>query len=313
MQADEPHPEAGAVLDRVAELDVVPFEQHGPEGAREVTRALRPDVDGPPVGAVTDRTVPGPAGEIPIRVYRPDGEGRFPVLVYLHGGGFVFGDLDSHDVLCRHLVRESDCVVVAVDYRLAPEHPFPAAVEDADAVTTWVGESPATVSGDGRLAVGGDSAGGNLAAVVSLMARDGPGPEIDRQVLVYPTLSPGGDHPSRREFAEGYYLEWTDMEWFYDCYYGSEVHDANPYAFPPAACSHEGLPPATLVTAGFDVLRDEGFAYAETLREAGVPVSHHHYDDVIHGFCTMLAEPADLERGHEAVAAVAGDLRATFE
>lgn len=313
MQADEPHPEVGAILERVTELDVVPFRQHGPEGAREVTRAMRPDVDGPAVGSVSDRTVLGPAGEIPVRVYRPVGEGPFPALVYFHGGGFVFGDLDSHDVLCRHLTREADCVVVAVDYRLAPEHPFPAAVEDAYAVTEWVGSNPAEVEGNGGLAVGGDSAGGNLAAVVSLLTRDRAGPDLDRQVLLYPTLSPDGDHPSRRELAEGYYLEETDMEWFYDCYYASDVHDANPYAFPPVACSHTDLPPATFVTAGFDVLRDEGIAYAETLREADVPVSHHHYDDVIHGFCTMLAEPANLERGHEAVAAVAGDLRSTFE
>jgi acetyl esterase len=315
MQADEPHPEVRAVLEMVDEADVMPLNQYGPEGAREVSRRMRPDVAGPDVGEVTARTVPGPgeADPIPVRVYRPEGEGPFPTVVFYHGGGYVIGGLESHDVLCRHIVRESGCGLVAVDYRLAPEHPFPAAVEDAYAALEWVAANPEEVDGDGRLAAMGDSAGGNLAAVVSLVARDRDGPEIDRQVLVYPAVSPREDWPSRENNAEGYYLEEPDMEWFGDCYYGSDVHEANPYAFPLVACSHADLPPATVLTAGFDPLRDEGVAYAEALAEADVSVEHRNYDDAIHGFFTMLAEPADLERAHEAVADVAGDLRATFE
>ena len=315
MQADEPHPEVQSLLETVEEADVLPLHQYGPEGAREVARRMRPDVDGPEVGEVTDRTVPGPEGAdpVPVRVYRPEGEGPFPTVVFFHGGGYVIGDLDGHDLLCRHLVEESGCGVVSVDYRLAPEHPFPAAVEDAYAATEWVAANPEAVDGDGRLAVMGDSAGGNLAAVVSLLARDRDGPAIDRQVLVYPAVSPREDWDSREENAEGYYLEEPDMEWFGDCYYGSDVHEANPYAFPLVACSHADLPPATVLTAGFDPLRDEGAAYAETFREAGVPVEHRNYDDVVHGFFTMLAGPADLERAHEAVADVAGDLRTAFE
>jgi len=314
MQADEPHPQVQSVLETVEEADVLPLNQYGPEGAREVSRQMRPDVDGPEVGDVTDRTVPGPEGgeAVPVRTYRPEGEGPFPTVVFFHGGGYVIGDLDSHDVPCRHLVAESGCGVVAVDYRLAPEHPFPAAVEDAYAALEWVAANPGTVDGDGRLAVMGDSAGGNLAAVVSLMARDREGPDIDRQVLVYPAVSPREDWSSRVENAEGYYLEEPDMEWFGDCYYGSDVHEANPYAFPLVACSHADLPPATVLTAGFDPLRDEGVAYAEALEDAGVPVEHRNYEDAIHGFFTMLAPPADLDRAHEAVADVAADLRATF-
>ena len=315
MQTDEPHPEVQSVLERVEEADVLPLNQYGPEGAREVARELRPDADGPEVGEVTDRTVPGPEGgdPVPVRIYRPEGEGPFPTVVFFHGGGYVIGGLDSHDVLCRHLVNESGCGVLAVDYRLAPEHPFPAAVEDAYAALEWAAANPGEVDGDGRLAVMGDSAGGNLAAVVSLMARDRDGPGIDRQVLVYPAVSPREDWPSRENNAEGYYLEESDMEWFGDCYYGSDVHEANPYAFPLVACSHADLPPATVLTAGFDPLRDEGVAYADALEDAGVPVVHRNYADAIHAFFTMLAEPAELERAHEAVAAVAEDLRGTFE
>ena len=315
MPSDQPHPQVQSLLETVEAADVLPLHQYGAEGAREVSAEMRPDVDGPEIGEVTDRAVPGPHGgeEIPVRIYRPEGEGPSPTIVFFHGGGFVIGGLDSHDVLCRHLVRESGCSVVAVDYRLAPEHPFPAAVEDAYAALEWVGSNPEEVDGDGRLAVMGDSAGGNLAAAVSLMARDRDGSGIDRQVLVYPAVSPREDWPSREANAEGYYLEGPDMEWFGECYYGSDVHEANPYAFPLVACSHADLPPATVLTAGFDPLRDEGAAYAEALEEAGVEVEHRNYPGMIHAFFTMLAGPVELDRAHEAVADVADDLRETFE
>jgi acetyl esterase len=279
-----------------------------------VAAEIRPDVGGPELGEVSDRTVPGPDGEeVPIRVYRPEGEGPFPTVILFYGGGFVIGGLDSHDVPCRHLVRESGCGVVAVDYRLAPEHPFPAAVEDAHAALEWIDANPDEVDDDGRLAVMGDSAGGDLAAAVSLMARDRDGSEIDRQVLVYPAVSPREDWPSREANAEGYYLEGSDMEWFGECYSGSDVHEANPYAFPLVACSRADLPPATVLTAGFDPLRDEGAAYAEALEDADVDVEHRNYPGIIHAFFTMLASPVELDRAHEAVADVADDLRATFD
>ena len=311
MQADSVHPEAQAVLDRVEALDVLPLNQHGPQGARDLMDQLRPSVEGPAVGDVSARTVPGYDGgpEVPVRVYRPAGAGPFPTVVYLHGGGFVLGNLDSHDLVCRHLCREAEVVVVAAAYRLAPESPFPAGLEDAFAVVEWASAHPDEVGGDGQLAVAGDSAGGTLAAGVTLMARDRGGPAIDYQLLVYPSVSVDRDWASMESFATGYYLEAEDMEWFHDCYFASDVHEANPYATPLAACGHADLPPATVVTAGFDPLRDEGVAYAEALEADGVEVTHRHYDDVIHGFLSMLAEPARLERGHEAVADVSADLR----
>ncbi|MFB6267780.1 MAG: alpha/beta hydrolase [Halodesulfurarchaeum sp.] len=312
MRAPEPHPTAQELLEQIEALDILPLRQYGAEGAREVSRQLRPDVEGPAVGDVTDREVPGfddgPA--VPVRIYEPDTEGPAPTVVFFHGGGFVIGDLESHDVLCRHLVRESDAIVVSVDYRRAPEHPFPAALEDAYAAAEWVADDPDALHSDGHLAVMGDSAGATLAAGVSRMARDWGGPAIDRQVLVYPSVSPAEDWDSRQENAEGYYLEEGDIEWFFECYYGSRVHTANPYGFPLVADEHAGLPETTVVTAGFDPLRDEGIAYVEALREDGVDVTHHHYEDMIHGFVTMLAEPAEIETAHEAVATIGEELAA---
>jgi acetyl esterase len=312
MRADEPHPDARQLLARVEAADVLPLAQYGDAAtARAVSAEMRADVDGPALASVTDRTVPGPDGEVPVRVYRPEGDGPFPTVVFFHGGGWVIGDLESHDLACRHLARESGCVVVAVDYRRAPEHPYPAAANDAYAATAWVADNPDAVDGTGRLAVAGDSAGGNLAASVALRARDEDGPAISYQALVYPAVSPHDDWESYVQNAEGYYLTEADMDWFGDSYFG-EGNESDPYAFPLVADSHADLPPTTVVTAGFDPIRDEGVAYAEALESAGVAVEHHHYPDMIHGFFTMLAEPADLERGHEAVAAVAGDLKAAF-
>ena len=313
MRADEPHPEIQSVLDLIEEADVLPLSQYPVEEAREVAATLRGDAEGPPLGEVTDRTIPWPDGEIPVRVYWPEGDGPFPAVVYFHGGGWVIGGIESHDLLCRHLAAETDAVVVSVDYRLAPEHPFPAAVEDAYAATEWAAANPGVIDADGRLAVAGDSAGGNLAAVVSLMARDRDGPDLAHQSLIYPATSADDDWDSRGQNAEGYFLTRTDMEWFTGHYLPSEVHGRNPYAFPMGACDLSGLPPATVVTAGFDPLRDEGVAYAERLSEAGVDVTHRNYADAIHGFVTMLAEPARLDLAHSAVGDLAADLRRSFE
>jgi len=313
MRADEPHQDVQALLDQLAALDVFPLSQYPVDVAREVSTKFRSDSDGPAVGDVTDRSIPGPGGDIPVRVYRPDGDGPFPTLIYFHGGGWVIGGLDSHDVLCRHLTNAVEAVVASVDYRLAPEHPFPAAVEDAYAVTEWAAANPEEFGSDGRLAVAGDSAGGTLSAVVSLLARDRDGPALAHQGLIYPATSADDDWPSREENAEGYFLSETDMDWFGEQYFESDIAAANPYAFPLNACDLSGLPPATVLTAGFDPLRDEGTAYAERLAAAGVPVEQYNYDDMIHGFVGMLAPPADLDSAHEAVADLAADLRSSFE
>ncbi|SEW11554.1 alpha/beta hydrolase [Halobacterium jilantaiense] len=261
----------------------------------------------PAVGGVTDGTIPGPDGRIPVRAYRPDTEGPYPTVVFYHGGGFVIGSLDSHDLLCRHLARESGCVVLSVDYRLAPEHPFPAAVEDAYAALEWAADNTATLRGTGDLAVVGDSAGGALAAIVALIAAETDGPELDYQYLLYPGVGLEEDQDSVREHA-GIVLSEDDLQWFRECYYDSPVDERNPYADPAKAGDRSGVAPATVLTAGFDPLRDGGRLYADQLEADGVPTRYVEYEDVMHGFATMLGTP-ELERAHDAVADVAADLR----
>ena len=203
--------------------------------------------------------------------------------------------------------------MIYVEYRKAPEHPFPAAVEDCYAATEWVSNNLETLKGDpDRIAVGGDSAGGNLAAVVSLLSRDRNGPGLAYQLLVYPTVSAENDWPSYEENAEGYFLTLETMRWFRDHYFESEIHHANPYANPLQAPDLTDLPPATVVTAGFDPLRDEGIAYAEALEADGVAVQHRHYPDMIHGFFTMIVPPVVISRGEEAIRAASEDLDAAF-
>jgi len=297
------HPDAATMVERQRRLQRLLPEQ-SVRGLRWLTRLGAWFRDAPPVAQVVDRTIPGPDGEIPIRVYRPEGEHPFPTVVYFHGGGFVSGSLESHDALCRYLTRESECVVVSVDYRLAPEHPFPAAVEDAIAATEWVAEHTDALAGSGDLAVAGDSAGGNLAAVAALAARARGGPDIDYQVLIYPGIGTREDQQSVRDHA-GLVLSEADLEWFRDCYYGSEITLQNPYADPTRACDHSGLPPATVLTAEFDPLRDGGVIYAEQLRDAGVDVRHVDYEGMIHGFVSMTDA---IDRSTDAIADVAGDI-----
>ncbi len=253
--------------------------------------------DGPPISLshVDERTIPGPQTAVPVRIYRPHGETKpSPALLYFHGGGGVIGSRDTHDGLCRALCRNLCAVVISVDYRLAPEHPFPAGLDDAFAAFQWlVEEGPSLGVDPNAVAVGGDSLGGNLAAVVCQLARAGVGRLPAAQLLLYPATDVAAKAPSHRLFAEGFLLTETLIDWFMDHYLaGADRHD--PRCSPLRADDLTGLPPAVIVTAGFDPLRDEGQAYAEALREAGVPVSYRCCDGLVHGFAQMtgVVEPA---------------------
>ena len=242
------------------------------------------------VARVENRTLPGPAGEIPVRIYAPSDARGLPALVYFHGGGFVIGSLETHDGTCRSLANAIGCVVVSVDYRLAPEHKFPAGPEDCYAATRWVAEKGAEIGVDGaRVAVGGDSAGGNLAAVVALMARDRRGPALRHQLLIYPVANHDYTTASYEENQQGYLLSREMMRWFWNHYLARPEDGANPYASPLRAASFAGLPPAHVVTAEFDPLRDEGEALAARLARDGVATTHARYDGMIHGFFSMGA------------------------
>jgi acetyl esterase len=284
-------PDARAFLDRLDEVGYPPPAALSVGAARERSDVY-PEVhdgdDPPAVGSVRDLAVPGPGGAVPVRIYAPAAARPVPTMVYFHGGGWVLGGLDSHDDVCRRWVDAAGHVVVAVDYRRAPEHPFPAAVADARAATAWAADRVDLLGGDPEaLCVGGDSAGGTLAAAVALAARDHGGPDLAHQVLVYPVTDHAFDTDSYRENAEGYFLTRESMRWFWDRYLRSPLDGANPYASPLRAPSLSGLPPATVLTCGFDVLRDEGRAYADRLAAAGVPVTRLDRDDQIHGFLSF--------------------------
>lgn len=291
-------PQVQVVLKQRAAAGLPPIHTMTPQQAREMMAALRPPVEPEPVGAIEDRTIPGPAGQIPIRIYKPAAPGPFPVLVYFHGGGWVIGDIESHDATCRMLTNASQWLVISVDYRLAPEHKFPAAVEDAYAATCWAAEHAAELGGDpNSIAVGGDSAGANLATVVSLLARDKGNPKLCYQILVYPVTNYAFDTLSYAE-NDGYILTKDAMKWFWGHYLRSEADGRNPLASPLQAEDLSGLPPALIITAEYDPLRDEGEAYGQRLQEAGVPVMVKRYNGMVHGFFTMAAV---LDRGREAI------------
>lgn len=311
--ADEPHPQLQPILELVD--DVPDFEDVGVEMARELFQASATFTPTHEVYDEFDVTVGGADGDLDARVYQP-GEGDRPVLVYFHGGGFVVGSLDTHDNVCQHLADESGWTVVSVDYRLAPEHPFPAAFEDAFAAIEWILNNPDAVGGNGTVAVGGDSAGATLSTGVSLMARDvernvmtdATGPEIAHQLLYYPVCgSPFEEYPSRRENAEGYFLERDTMLWFAEQYVQSDLHYRNEYLAPLLCEDLSELPPATVVTAGFDPLRDEGDAYAAALEADGVDVFHAQYDAMIHGFASFAGM---VDAAYDAIRVAASGLEA---
>jgi acetyl esterase len=269
-------------------------EQASPEEAREATRVASASATGPalPMARVEDLVLPGPAGMIGARLYVPRGEAQRPrpLLVYFHGGGWVIGDLNTHDGLCRFLSTNADVVVLSVDYRLAPEHPFPAAVEDAYAAFAWAAAQAPGLEIDGsRIAVGGDSAGGNLAAAVSLLARDEGGPRPAMQLLIYPVTDATGGQPSRDLFATGFMLTRADMDWFDGHYLPNGTDENDPRVSMLRAENVSDLPPAYVVTAGFDPLRDEGEAYAARMREAGVQVALRRHSGLVHSFANMTA------------------------
>ncbi len=264
-----------------------------------------------PLPRISDRNIPGPVGEIPIRIYVPIENRILPVTVFYHGGGWVQGNLESHDNTARYLADRSGTIVVAVDYRLAPENPFPAAVEDAYAALEWVAANAGSFGGDpARIAVIGDSAGGNLSAVVSIAARDRNGPTISRQILLYPATNISTlNTDSYRFFGEKLLLTKKDVEWFRAHYLPNESDWSNPLASPLLAQDHRNLPPATIITAEMDPLRDEGRQYADKLEKAGVQVRYHCYKGMVHGF---ISADKVLSQAHEALDEVALDLKHTF-
>ena len=305
-------PQAQVLLDTMAASGMPPMISLSVADARQAILAMGAmGGEAEPVGNTEDREIPGPEGTIPVRIYTPGGKGPFPVLVFFHGGGWVIGNIESHDVMCRSLTNAAGCVTVSVDYRLAPEYKFPAAPDDCYAATQWAAANAGTFNGDAtRIAVGGDSAGGNLAAVVALMARDRGGPSLVYQLLIYPATDyylPGT--PSISENAEGYLLTRDDMIWFLGHYLPSEAEAKHPYAFPLQAKDLSGLPPAMVITAEFDPLRDEGEMYTVQLQKAGVVATATRYHGMIHGFLSLAGV---LDQGRQALADAAAGLRSAF-
>ena len=266
--------------------------------SRTLYREMQPDLSEIVVHSVEDSMIDGPAGPIPVRIYRPSAASA-PVHVHFHGGGWVIGDLDTHDRDCREICVGADCIVVAVDYRLAPEHIFPAAPEDCYAAFCWATANVDSLGAlPGPVSVGGDSAGGNLAAAVALMARDRNGPAIAMQLLIYPVTDATMESASYRDNADGYLLSRTMMSWFWDHYCPDLALRADPLASPITAEDLSGLPPALVMTAEFDPLRDEGEAYAERLIAAGVEVEVRRFDGLVHGF---FSQAGMIEAAREGV------------
>ncbi|WP_412542466.1 alpha/beta hydrolase [Longispora sp. K20-0274] len=266
--------------------------------------------DPEPVHRVIDMTIPGPGGELPIRIYQPEGPGPFPTLTYFFGGGWTLGSIDTSDGICRSLANAADCMVVTIGYRLAPETKFPGAIEDCYAALRWIDAHAKEIDADpARLAVGGDSAGGNLAAAVTLLNRERGGPALVGQLLVYPNTDYFSDTPSLRENADPWLFNQTSVSWYWKHYLTDPEEGRDPLASPLRAADHSGLPPALVITAEYDPIRDQGEQYAERLRHAGVPTVLTRYDGMVHGFFAMAGT---LDGGRRAVEQAAGQLREWF-
>ena len=307
--------QARAFLDQLRASGRPQIHELPPEQGRALSTALTAQLGGPPeeVAEVRDLAIPGPAGPIPARLYLPRGTRKrttpLPVLVYFHGGGFVVGSVAGWDPIVRTLANASGCAVVSVDYRLAPEHKFPAAVDDAYAAVAWVAREADSLGCDpARIAVGGDSAGGNLAAVSAILARDRNGPKIAFQMLVYPVTDYDHTRRSHREYGEGHFLTSDLMRWF-TAQYAAPQDGNDARVFPLRAESLRGLPPAHVIVAECDPLRDEGEAYYRRLVAEGVPATFAEYPGTIHGFFTF---PAVLDQGRKAIVDASAVLRGTF-
>ena len=302
-------PQAQDVIDRLSALGLPPNNTVSPEEARANTLS-RPRAKGPEVAKVENRTILSDGVEVPVRIYSPEGRGPFPVLCWFHGGGWVVGDLETADATARELTIGAGCVVVSVDYRLAPEAKFPIPFNDCYAATEWTAQNASVINVDpSRLAVGGDSAGGNLAAAVSLAARDRGGPSLAFQLLVYPVTAWDLDTDSYRQNAQGYLLTTEAMKWYWNHYLRDDADASNPYAAPLAAKDLTGLPPALVITAEFDPLRDDGEAYAQRLQVGGVSTTCTRYDGMIHGFFGMASV---LDKGRRAVSEASASLKQAF-
>jgi len=299
-----------AVLQPFRDMPEPDFSQVDAVQYRQFSDNLLPAIPGDPMIEVRDLRVAGAAGELDARLYRPLEEGNLPLLVFFHGGGFVMGNLDTHDNLCRSLASQTEAVVVSVAYRLAPEHPYPAAPLDCYAATCWLVEHAAELGVDGhRLALAGDSAGGNLALAVSQLAAQRQGPKISYQCLFYPVTDARCDSPSYEEFAEGYLLSGAMMYWFWEQYLQDSGQGDESLASPLRAERLAELPPTTLLTAEFDPLRDEGEAFAQRLQEAGVSVRVQRCEGMVHGFISMAPF---VELAAQALSDAAADLRRAF-
>lgn len=305
------HPEVAALLDELAAAGrpssrTLPL----PDGRRNFTEQFIAVTDYPEVGAVEDRVIALEGRRLAVRVYRPDGPARAGASVYLHGGGWVFGDLESHDGLCRSLTRRSGITTVAVHYRRAPEHPFPAALEDAVGVIRWLAARGSEIGvPGGPLAVVGDSSGASIAAAAAVVLRDEGDSPLAFQALLYPATDPSMSSASYRENAGDPFLSADEMAWYWSQYGGGTV-PADPRAGLSALTDLRGLPPAYLLAAGFDPLRDEGLAFAEALRQAGVPVRCREYPDMPHGFLLFAGR---LSRAAEGLAEVGDEIAAGLE
>ena len=301
------HPQCKAFLDQLASMGGRPMHEMTPAEARGLS--LPPELAGPerPMHSVVNRTVPGPAGQIPVRIYTATADRKLPGLIYFHGGGFILGTLDSSDRPCRDLAHLSGRVVVSVDYRLAPEHPFPAAVDDACAATKYVLEHAGEFGiDDSQIAIGGESAGANLATVTALKLRQSVAPPLTFQLLVYPQVDFHDDSPSMREFADGHFITSDLLAYFAGHYFETGQDRRHPDASPLNA-DLRGVPPAFVLTAECDPLRDQGEAYARKLREAGVAVTLKRHDGMIHPFFSLAGI---IDGGRTAIADAAAALRA---
>ena len=303
------HPQVAVLLERIARSPLPKYHTVSPFVARRIYRDTRAVLSPKPPEVAETRLLA--FRDYAMRAYRGIADEVLPALMYFHGGGWTIGDLDTHDVVCRQLALGARCAVFSVDYRLGPEYPFPAAVEDCLAATRYVQQHAEELRVDGkRIAVGGDSAGGNLAAVVALHARDAGWPPLAFQLLVYPATDQRLNTASHGRNGRGYLLEREGIEFFRRCY----LPDAEAYtdwrASPLLAASHCGLPPAFVITAGYDPLLDEGRAYAERLRAAGVQVAHREYPDMVHGFLLLGGV---LDTANAAIAECCAALRRAFE